>query len=92
MQKANEKDWYKKWEALYNEGAKVFNSLPGEKLVWPRDRFNIKYCYHKSFEREPVQKWEQFDDGNGGTFSARVTVKPPCCKHCGLPYPGSYDS
>jgi hypothetical protein len=65
----------------YNESAKMWNSAPGPRLVWPRDKFAIKYCYcpgpdsSKKLVRDLV-----------------VAGKPfKCCFDCGFPLKGAWD-
>lgn len=76
-----ERKWYKDSEAAYNEMARVWNSLPGNRLVYPKDKFEIKYCYHPKREQE---RKEIDRDGK--------PIPVPYCNACGLPLPGAYDN
>jgi hypothetical protein len=87
MKKLEEREWYKKAEKAYNEGAKIWNSLPGSKLIWPQDRFKITYCYHSLKDRVPVIDWVEYPSGE----RKREIVQPMTCNLCGYPYPGVYD-
>lgn len=73
--KVDQKDWYKKAEAGYAAMAKVWNSLPGDKLYKDKDCFKISYCYHKAETRE----------------TAKLKNGIEYCKACGYPPPYGYD-
>lgn len=74
--KVQDKPWYKKAEANYNRMAGEWNKLGGEnKLYKDRDRFSIKYCYHKPDNREMVYPEN----------------RPPYCSKCGYCLPFAYD-
>ena len=69
------------YEAWYNEGARWWNSLPGHRLIYPQDKFTIKYCYCTKKERKPITDVDKF--GN------EVTI--PYCNTCGFALPGAYE-
>lgn len=73
------KELIKKAVLDYNADAKLWNSLPGKKLLWPQDKFKIVYCDC----RKPGVTIENL------VGEARLVVK--CCKKCGLPFTGEWD-
>lgn len=87
MKKIEERDWYKKAEAQYNEMARAWNKLPGSKLLYPKDKFKITYCYHTKSERRAAMAWVEYLDGS----RAKELITPLTCDKCGYPYPGAYD-
>lgn len=52
-------------ERAYNEGARMWNSLPGPKLVWPEDKFKVVYCTCRSRKRTGEDKRGPFCFGCG---------------------------
>lgn len=69
-------DWRKEAERQYNEGAKLWNKLPGHKLLFPKDKFRVSYCYHAKAIR---------------VLNHNKVGGIDTCKECGYPVPGSYD-
>lgn len=65
----------------YNEAAKMWNSLPGPRLIWPKDKFAIKYCYCPGSD----SKKKLVPDAKLGTHPVKV------CWTCGYPLKGEYD-
>lgn len=61
-------------EANYNLAAKMWNEFPGEKLMYPRDKFVVKYCYCTKAAQRPVVR---------GKNASRW----PYCKQCGFALP-----
>lgn len=59
----------------YNAMAKVWNSLPGNKLIWPKDKFKIRYC-----GCEVVRRVEEY---------GKHKIKT--CYACGYPLAGEWD-
>lgn len=80
--KVEQKEWYRLAKEDYNAMAKLWNSLPGKKLIWPKDRFGIQYCYHKSPPDGLVSE---------GLEIFKNIPFIPVCKACGLPRPQAYD-
>ncbi len=64
----------------YNEGAKLWNSLRGQRLVWPKDKFKVTYCYCPGAE----SKKKLVRDAMLGTHPVKV------CFTCGYPLKGEY--
>lgn len=71
-------------EKRYNSSARMWNSIPGERLEYPRDAFKIKY-HHKDYCPEPVNGHKR-----GDLVLDFLPLK--VCYNCGLPYKGEYDS
>jgi len=65
----------------YNAAARKWNELPGVRLVYPADKFAIKYCYcpGPDSKKKLVQ----------GLVVAGKDFK--CCFECGYPLKGEWD-
>lgn len=75
------KEILKRAMLAYNEGAKMWNSLPGPRLIWPKDKFAIKYCYCPG------------PDSKKKLVTGLVVAGKPfkCCFTCGFPLKGEWD-
>jgi hypothetical protein len=73
----NKKEYLKTLEDEYNKEARLWNSIPGgPRLVFPKDRFMIQYC------------WCKEEGAYGEQEVAGFTIR--YCTKCGFPLKGEW--
>ncbi len=73
----------KESENNYNVMAREWNKLPGVRLVYPRDKFRIKY-HDPKWCPEPTRGHKKGD-------LVQDLLPLRVCYNCGYPYKGTYE-